>query len=243
MKSLQDKRIVLLRTPEQGQEMHDALIELGAEVILCPVIKIVPIKKALKTISLSFVKKFTTVIFTSANGVQIFMNQWFENHWDARKLSHVKIITVGSKTALSLKPFGIIPDAVPDKFVAEGILHLLDEDLRKEAVLIPTAQDARPVLPEELRKRGAIVEVLPIYKTVRPQIKKTPIYDDDWVVFTSSSSVKNFFESELYRGQKILCFCIGEITAGTVLEYQPKEMIRISDQATSESLIEKMVEG
>ncbi len=67
-------------------------------------------------------------------------------------------------------------------------------------VLIPRAQDAREVLPQQLRDAGALVDVVPLYRTR----VATPNRDDvasrlvageiDFVTFTSASTVRGFVE-------------------------------------------------
>jgi uroporphyrinogen III methyltransferase/synthase len=101
--------------------------------------------------------------------------------------------------------------------VAEGLLEALSSvELEGKKVLIPRAQEAREVLPETLRSRGAEVVVAPVYKTIHPAL---PEGLSNWpkeatrVLFTSSSTVTNWLA--LTDRREIPCFCIGPITAGT----------------------------
>lgn len=232
-------KVIVLRSIDQSQDLTDDLSELGADVIQCPMIKIVPTKKELQKVNASFLSSFNTLIFTSANGVRFFMNALFEKLMDARVLSNKKIIAIGPKTKESLMDCGIIADAMPHKFVAESILDVLDEDIKNEKILIPTAFGARQVLPDELRKRGAEVCVLKIYKNVTPPIPKSiSVKDGDLVIFTSSSTADHFFNSPLYKKQKIVPFCIGEITRKTVLKYLGNQKIYTSKESTAQSLVD-----
>jgi uroporphyrinogen III methyltransferase/synthase len=62
-------------------------------------------------------------------------------------------------------------------------------------VLIPCARDAREVLPETLRARGAEVDVLHIYDTVAAGGLAEPaerVSAADYVTFTSGSTARQF---------------------------------------------------
>ena len=97
--------------------------------------------------------------------------------------------------------------------------------------LLPMSAEAREVLPEQLTKMGAVVDVVEAYRTVRPDREKNDLVDMfekgeiDMVTFTSSSTVKNFMEmfedqGELFKkGLKgVAVACIGPITARTAEE-------------------------
>ena len=115
-----------------------------------------------------------------------------------------------------LKKYGIIPDGIPDKFVAEGLLKILPERLNGENVLIPRASVARNVLIETLKKRGASVTEFKVYDTIRVKSEYCPVKDGDFVLFTSSSTAEFFFENQLSAKKNIIPCCIGDITAATV---------------------------
>jgi uroporphyrinogen-III synthase len=112
-------------------------------------------------------------------------------------------------------------DCVPTEFVAESLLEAFDEDLAGKRILIPRAEVARAVLPDELRRRGAHVDVAPVYRTVVPDgaglsdalARKAP----DWITFTSSSTVRHCVETvgiDALRGVRIAS--IGPITSQTL---------------------------
>ncbi len=64
--------------------------------------------------------------------------------------------------------------------------------------LIARAAEARDVLPDALRARGAQVDVLALYETVAEPItapQREAVAAADYVTFTSSSTVRFFFDS------------------------------------------------
>ena len=113
--------------------------------------------------------EYDWIIFTSANGVRFFLGRLMEIGRDVRDLKGPRIAAIGPKTAEELEALKIKVDFVPKEYRAEAIYEGLAE--RRSAgkrILIPRAKMARDVLPAELRKAGAQVEVVEVYRTVRP---------------------------------------------------------------------------
>jgi len=132
-------------------------------------------------------------------------------------------------------------DFVPQEYRAEAIYEgLRKEDLRGTKILIPRAKMARDVLPEELRRAGALVDVLEVYQTIRPELGGERIQEllqgkqIAAVAFTSSSTVKNFVEligkekaPNLMKG--VLAASIGPITRETAHSFGIETMIMPRD--------------
>ena len=67
-------------------------------------------------------------------------------------------------------------DYTPDEYVAEAIIDLCKKiGVKNKKILIPRAKVAREVLPENLKKLGAKVDVIAAYETVIPKHKKKDI--------------------------------------------------------------------
>ena len=122
-------------------------------------------------------------------------------------------------------------------YVAESILKALPK-VRGLKILIPRAQEAREILPRELKKKGALVRVVTAYRTrrVRESARALGLWLNgnvpDCVTFTSSSTVKNFFKSlaakagkEIVRNPKVLAASIGPITTQTLKSFGWKPAI------------------
>jgi uroporphyrinogen III methyltransferase/synthase len=227
------KRILMTRAKEQAVELAERLASYGAEPVEAPTIRIVPpvdwapVDRAIRTIS-----TYGWVIFTSVNGVAKFMTRLGTNGLDARCLAGKKICCIGPRTAQELEKFGVRADIVPRDYQAEGVLASLGtQDVATARILIPRAEVARELLPDELRARGAHVDVVSVYRTIVPDAEA-----EGWrqqlinrqihaVTFTSSSTVRNFFEilggAEQARPllQSVTVACIGPITAKTANEF------------------------
>ena len=104
---------------------------------------------------------------------------------------------IGPGTAAALREHGVIADVVPERFVAEGLVEAL-ADVPVRRALIARAAEARDVLPDALRERGAEVDVVALYETLADPFddaRRAAVAAADYVTFTSSSTVRFFFEA------------------------------------------------
>jgi len=197
---LMGRSIVVTRAREQASELVKRLSDLGAECLECPTIKVAPpddlkpLDKAIENLS-----TYDWLIFTSVNGVNFFFNRLFVNNKDVRALSNVHTAVIGPATAKRLFDFGLQSDIVPESYRAESIIKAFaGKDINGKKMLLPRAKEARPILPLELIRMGAVVDEVTAYCTRAVQdnadlmltrLKEKTI---DLITFTSSSTVKNF---------------------------------------------------
>ena len=220
---LYGQRIALTREPSQAVRLRARLEELGAEVILCPVLSFVePDDPAPLQAALGRLQVYDWVIFTSPNGVRTFFEA-LAGHGDARLLGRARIAVIGPGTGAALESRGLRPDLVPSRSVAEGLLEALAEhSMQGQRVLLPRAQEAREILPEELSRRGAVVDVTPCYKTVMPE-PPPQLAEIDRVVLMSSSAARHFRQICPADPE---CICIGPVTAETAREQGFKKIVQ-----------------
>jgi uroporphyrinogen III methyltransferase/synthase len=113
--------------------------------------------------------------------------------------SQTTIAAIGPGTARALAEHGVTADIVPKRFVAEALVEALDTvEVEGRRVLFARAAEARDVLPEGLRERGAEVDVVALYETIREAPAPEAIeaaQSADYVTFTSSSTVRNLTEA------------------------------------------------
>jgi uroporphyrinogen III methyltransferase / synthase len=109
------------------------------------------------------------------------------------------IAAIGPGTARALAEHGIAADIVPERFVAEALVDALaDVEVEGRKVLVARAAEARDVLPDALRERGAEVDVIALYETLRESPDPAAVeaaQAADYVTFTSSSTVRNLTEA------------------------------------------------
>lgn len=183
--------VAVTRARAQASELGSRLRRLGAEVVEAPAIRIEPLPVEPPDLA-----PYSLVCFTSPNGVHLLFAAL---PGDARALASARIAAIGPSTAAALREHGIEADIVPERFVAEGLLEALDaDDLSGQRVLIARAEEARDTLPDGLRERGALVDVLPLYRTTRESLaesQRDALERASHVTFTSSSTVRFLLEA------------------------------------------------
>lgn len=230
-KPLLGKGVVVTRAREQASGLAAQLTELGADVVQFPTIAIRPLEdySELDTIVAAIAEgdAYHWLIFTSVNGVRFFWRRLLRAGWDARILGGVRVAAIGPATAAALRERGIVPDFVPDRYVAESVAEgLLERGVAGRRVLLPRAREAREVLPDVLRKAGALVDVIPVYETVPAAVRREDVLERlaegriHCVTFGSSSTVENFLSlipaDTLRRYPDVKLAAIGPITAATL---------------------------
>ena len=239
---LAGKKILITRARKQSTEFTTGLKKLGAEVIEFPTIEIFP-PLSWKNLdrAISQLKSYDWIIFTSANGVNFLFQRFKERGENRRSFSSSKICAIGPATAEQLKKKGARVDYIPKEFVAESILRGFKRmGIEGKKILLARAKKARDVLPHGLKKMGATVDVVEVYRTVKPKggamrlkrlLEKKEV---DVITFTSSSTVSHFAEllkgTDLKKALKdIAIACIGPVTArtakklGVKVQIQPEE--------------------
>ena len=229
-KPLFGKRIVVTRARAQASEFVQALSLMGAQCIEFPTIQVIPpetwdpVDRAIRNL-----ETYEWLLFTSVNGVIFFLERLRAAGKDIRDLKGLRIGAIGPKTAGEWERLGIKVDLMPDEYRAEAVVEAFREaGIHRTKILIPRAAKAREILPRALREMGAEVQVVPVYRTTRPD-HNTPMVKTllqsgkvDMVTFTSSSTVTHFvgmFEDgkeDLHEWMKgVAVACIGPITAKT----------------------------
>ena len=230
-KPLLGKGVVVTRSREQASGMSRMLAAEGARVVEFPTIRIEPMADAAPLREAACrLREYDWIVFTSPNGVDHFWRALEALRLDARAFAATSVAAIGPATAEALTQRGIIADYIPQSHVAEDLLAgLLAQNVAEKRILIPRAELARDVLPEGLEKAGAVVSVVPAYRTLPAQNSEkntARIFDlfetgkIRYISFASSSTVENFLATvpaETLRQYPALRFaCIGPVTAKTL---------------------------
>ncbi|MFO7817381.1 MAG: uroporphyrinogen-III C-methyltransferase [Thermodesulfobacteriota bacterium] len=248
------RRVVITRARQQASGLVSRLEEFGACCLQFPTISIEPLPDYSEVdAAISDLDSHDWLVFTSVNGVKYFWDRLRKANLDTRALGYVRVAAIGPATAVALQQIGIYPDFVPEKYVAESVVQgLLKLGVKNSSVLIPRAREAREVLPRELEKSGARVRVLPVYETHLAEKEEDPGQtlgqaDIDYVTFTSSSTVRNFFslvspeyiQKCLDRGTCLAC--IGPVTADTLREFGFEPGI-VAEEYTIPGLVDALLQ-
>ena len=246
--------ILVTRPRDQAPEFSNMLTAYGAEVFECPMLEIVPPQdwKSLDT-AIRELPTFQWLIFTSVNGVRFFMKRLDSHGSDVRSLAGMKVCCIGPKTAEVAKQYGLRADLLPSTFQAEGLIEVMKQaGVSGKRILIPRAEVAREILPDQLKAMGADVIVVPAYRALTPHVDVERLRERflkgeiHILTFGSSSTVRNFCRLFEKRAafttlmEKVMVACIGPITAKTAREEGLSVRV-VAPENTMDSLTEAIV--
>ena len=198
---LQGVRVLVGRARHQAGALSGELRKQGATVLEIPFIEIrkprsfKPLDSALKSLD-----GYDWLILTSVNGVEAMWERLTKLRLTKANLKHLHIAAIGPATKKAIEQRGVKVNVVPKEYVAESVVRSLQRRGKGKRVLLVRAKVARDVIPRELRKAGAQVDVVEAYETVVPQasrkrlqsVLRNPRRRPHVVTFTSSSTVRNF---------------------------------------------------
>jgi len=224
MKPLAGKRVLIGRAAKQAPVLSSLLQEEGASVTEIPFIEIKPPKsyKPLDT-ALRELRSYDWLILTSVNGVEVFFERL--ERIASANLSGLQVAAIGPATRAEIERQGMQVRLMPREYVAESVVKALRPRVKGKRVLLVRASVARDVIPRELRKAGARVDVVEAYRTVLPSSSKERVRKllcdakrrPHAITFTSSSTVKNFVELAGKSSLKgIVLASIGPVTSSTL---------------------------
>ncbi|MFL6445084.1 MAG: uroporphyrinogen-III synthase [Candidatus Sulfotelmatobacter sp.] len=208
---LQGVRVLVGRARHQAGALSAELRKHGATVIEIPFIEIRK-PRSFKPLdsSLRNLHTYDWLILTSVNGVEAMWERMsrlglsFDRSREGYQSqgNRLRVAAIGPATKKAIEQRGTRVDVVPKEYVAESVVRSLKSKVKGKRVLLVRAKIARDVIPQELRRAGAHVNVVEAYETVVPrasrtrlqQVMKNPRRRPHVVTFTSSSTVKNFVE-------------------------------------------------
>ncbi len=265
--SLRGVRVLVGRAKHQAGALSTELRKRGAEVVEIPFIEI-RTPKSFKRLdaALKNLDTYDWLILTSANGAKAMwerieklhltrLDKSRKGHDFSRAIKPSKVMSafaaegrpqvaaIGPATKQAIEQRGVRVDVVPKEYIAESVVRSLKSKVKGKRVLLVRAKVARDVIPNELRKAGAHVDVVEAYETVVPESSRRRLraalknHRPHVVTFTSSSMVRNFVELLDLRPQRkrghpvrgrdrsrhgldgILMASIGPVTSFTLREY------------------------
>jgi uroporphyrinogen-III synthase len=201
--SLQGRRIAITRPREQAAEWRAQLEARGAEVVELPLIQVTKdIDKQTLADCMTEIGGYEWLLFTSANGVRFFFEEFRRLFDDIRSLGLVRIGVVGEATAEAVRAQHLRVELKPDKATAEALAKELcaRESMDSAKILIVTGNRNRDTLVKILTEARAIVDELPVYRTEETDLSKDAAAQDfrakgaDAIFFASPSAAQSFFD-------------------------------------------------
>ncbi|MEW4569857.1 uroporphyrinogen-III C-methyltransferase [Tautonia sp. JC769] len=187
------RTIVVTRPIGESDPSAADLEALGAEVVIAPTVRILPIDDpGPMDDAIDRLPAFDWLVFTSGNGVRHFLDRLEARGRDLRALGHLKLAAIGPATAEALARYRLRADLVPESFRSEGLAEALAPLVSGKRVLLARADRGRMVLQEQLSPI-AHVEQIPVYRNadadaltpdVLDRLERGPV---DWITLTSSA--------------------------------------------------------
>ncbi|AKC82606.1 uroporphyrin-III methyltransferase [Verrucomicrobia bacterium IMCC26134] len=251
------RRIAITRTRDQNSELREKLEALGAEVLELPLITISKdVDKYGLVEILSELGGYDWIVFTSANGVRYFFEDFLKGYPDIRALGLLRFACVGKATAREIERHNIKVECMPDTATGASLADALIEtgSLDSAKVIVVTGNLNRDKLIKKLEAGRAIVDRLQLYKTEKTDLTHDPVADDfrlqgaDAILFASSSAADSYHTQGaslklVPTAQKPLIGSIGAQTTETLGEIgMPPDFVaaRPSLDALIEALCEKL---
>lgn len=246
------QRILVTRAAEKAARLVQQLESLGATVEQLPAIELAPVKpNGLFQEVVREIPNMDWVFFTSPEGIGWFARMLKPYRKDVRLLSGCHIGAIGPKTAEAIEAAGLHVDFVPRQFRQEGLLEEFPRRLLSgKRALVLNAEESRDVLEIGLRKRGAQVRRVPIYRTVVPNALRqgvAKLFQAPFtaVTVTSASCVEHLFQALRASGKARLFpalrfASIGPITSAAVRERGGRVMVE-AQPSTIEGLVAALI--
>jgi len=228
-------RVLVSRAQQQADALSSALRNLGCQVIEIPFIEIrdpqsyEPLNSALRNLA-----NYDWLILTSVNGVDALFRRMTRKRVDKSALANLKIAAIGPATRRAIERHGLEVTITPKEYIAESVVAALRDQVKSKRVLLVRAKVARDVIPLQLCKAGAQVEVVEAYETVVPkssqELLRAVLSNEKRphaITFTSSSTVRNFVSLLGLRGARLALkpysgvhtASIGPVTSATLREF------------------------
>ena len=215
-------------TTRFADRMSAALLEKGADVCDMSFMEIRPAQESLPDFS-----DCGWLVFTSPNGVKVFLDKMRREERDLRKLSGQKIAVIGPGTAEAFKEAGLYPDYMPKvydaKHLAQGLTDVIAQETGQESTearpaVFLRAKQGSGILPQIFSERGIPYTEYSLYELGVRENKRDAVIrkEPDYIVFGSAMGARAYFrglEKKGIRRTGSRYVCIGEWCAKEVRRY------------------------
>lgn len=235
-------RILVTRAAHQAGKLSDGLRALGGLPIEVPVLEIrPPASFDLLDQALRHLHRYDWLILSSANSVRALADRATELDLPLAPPASLQVAAIGEATAAAARQAGFSVSLIPESYVAESLVKNLAGQASGRSVLLARAEIARDLIPEALRKSGAMVDVVDAYLNVLPDaaaelLRQALANGIDAATFTSSSSVSHLAKAATEAGilfplPGVAAISIGPITTATLIDagWPPGAEATVSD--------------
>ena len=199
-KPLAGRHIVITRPAGQATHLADALVALGAQPVLFPVLTIRPLDDLQPLLDAAIqLENYDRAVFVSPNAVDHALTPILARRsWP----SALKVATVGKSSEQALARFGLNEVIAPqDRFDSEALLALPAlQAVTGWKVVVFRGDGGRELLGDTLQQRGASVDYVTSYRRGKPEQAPAALlklWNDsrlDAVTITSSEGLRNLYD-------------------------------------------------
>lgn len=223
--------VLVTRTLDQGGSLCNRLSALGADTIIHPVIRILPMDNLDKIDDvISRIAMFDWIVFVSANGVRFFLERLTRTKGLFEPFRQRRFAAIGSSTLIHLsQSAGVEAELTPERSNSEALADALIEVATGQRVLLVRASRGSRELAGRLSQANIEIEELAVYQSVdvdsadplvAKQIRSQQI---NWVTMTSSAiahSTIGLFGDDLRKTKTV---SISPTTSAAMIElgFQP----------------------
>lgn len=231
-KPLRGVCVGLTGTPAVTEKLQAALQAQGARVFCAERSVVEPLELSFDLHTLCDGKPHW-LVFTSANGVQLFFREALRQEIDLRRLGACRLAVIGPATASALKAHGMQADLCPDTYTSEALGRLLLQTVRpgEDIVLLRSRLGSRELF-QALAERHPVQDI-PLYEIhPDPQIAadaRQQLDTADYLAFSSASGVDLFFDTQGGVPERTVCVCIGSVTARALRRRYAKPFLTAPD--------------
>ena len=210
---------LIVGTRSFTRKVAAALREDGAAAIEFPCVEVIPQTEEIP--EEKELKEYDWLVFTSANGVRVFLEEIDRRRADVRNFAKMKIACIGPGTAAALEEARLYADLVPEEYTTEALAGALTRNVRKdEKVLILRAAEGNPLLTNKLENEKILYKDCAVYRT---QYIQSETQDADLIIFGSAGGVRAFLENNELGSMQPLC--IGALTAAELERLTGKKAV------------------
>ncbi len=239
--------VLVTRPAGQATPLVQQLNALGATTRLQPAIEIQPVADWSKVDeAIENLDSYDWLVFSSANGVQYFVDRLLSSHDDLRRLMACRFATMGPATSAALAHYRLQTDLQPQEYRAEALAEQLAAGAQGKRILLLRASRGREVLAETLTTAGAEVEQVVVYEsrdTVKPQaeiVDALAAGQIDWVTVTSSAIARSLVQMFGDALKQTKLAAISPLTASVLKEAGYPATI-VATEYTTEGLLQEIL--
>jgi uroporphyrinogen-III synthase len=207
---LAGRHVVVTRPAGQATHLAEALVELGAQPVLFPVLAIEDVTDTTPLLEAAIrLEQYDWAMFVSPNAVDKALAVVLaQRHWP----DGVRVATVGHSSEQALARRGIGNVLAPqERFDSEALLALPPlQDMAGQRVIIFRGDGGRDLFGDTLKARGARVDYVTCYRRSKPALDAAPLHrlwrdgKLDAMTVTSSEGLRNLYAMVGKLGQSWL---------------------------------------